>query len=146
MPSRTSGCARAPLDGTKAASSAAASTKPRRASAARPSRRGRLDDGAHQQQHAGGQRHRARDVVAALGVRGRPGRAGCSAGPANSTSAATGTGSRNVQRQPTLVSSPPKISPNEKPLAPNAVKIASALLRAGPSVNVVVMIESAPAR
>ena len=36
-------------------------------------------------------------------------------------SRANGTGSRNVKRQPASVSSPPRISPEEKPLAPNAV-------------------------
>jgi len=47
--------------------------------------------------------------------------AGSSCGTPIRIASATGTGSRNVQRQPASVSSPPKISPSEKPLAPQAV-------------------------
>ena len=42
-------------------------------------------------------------------------------GAAISSAIATGTGSRNVQRQPSSVIRPPKTSPSEKPLAPQAV-------------------------
>src|SRR4051794_41910572 len=56
---------------------------------------------------------------------------------------ATGTGRRKVRRQLALVRRPPNTRPKLKPLAPKALKIASALLRLGPSVKVVVMSESA---
>jgi hypothetical protein len=55
---------------------------------------------------------------------------------------ATGAGRKKTQRHPISVSRPPKTSPSEKPVAPVAVKTASALLRAGPSANVVVRIDS----
>ena len=42
-------------------------------------------------------------------------------GAAISMASATGTGSRNVQRQPSSVSRPPNTRPSEKPLAPQAV-------------------------
>jgi hypothetical protein len=42
-------------------------------------------------------------------------------GAATSSAAATGTGSRKVQRQPSSVNRPPKTRPSEKPLAPTAV-------------------------
>jgi hypothetical protein len=46
---------------------------------------------------------------------------GSSRGATTRIAAAIGTGSRKVKRQPTSVSRPPKISPSEKPLAPQAV-------------------------
>src|SRR5436309_15979999 len=58
---------------------------------------------------------------------------------------AIGTGRKNVQRHPTSVSSPENTRPAEYPLAPNTAKMPSARLRAGPSANVVVMIDSAAA-
>ncbi len=63
--------------------------------------------------------------------------------PATSAMIATGTGMRKVQRHPSSVRNPDRTSPREKPLAPQAVKMLSARLRAGPSAKVVVMIESA---
>ena len=68
---------------------------------------------------------------------------GTSRRPAIRVTSATGAGRKKTQRQPISVSSPPITSPSEKPVAPVAVKIESALLRAGPSANDVVMIESA---
>src|SRR5213593_2771497 len=66
---------------------------------------------------------------------------GTSRRPAASVSSATGTGRKNTQRQPISVRSPPNTSPSEKPVAPVAVYTDRALLRAGPSANVVVMID-----
>ena len=53
--------------------------------------------------------------------------------PAISVTSATGAGRKKTQRQPISVSRPPITSPSENPVAPVAVKIESALLRAGPS-------------
>ena len=50
---------------------------------------------------------------------GRSGR--ITRGAAISSASATGTGSRNVQRQPISVSNPPNTRPSENPLAPVAV-------------------------
>jgi hypothetical protein len=57
------------------------------------------------------------------------------------TRTAIGTETRNVQRQLRLVMRPPTTSPREKPLAPNVVKMDSALLRSRPSAKLVVMME-----
>ncbi len=46
---------------------------------------------------------------------------GITRGATSRMASANGTGSRNVQRQPSSVSSPPKTSPIEKPEAPVAV-------------------------
>jgi hypothetical protein len=54
---------------------------------------------------------------------------------------ANGTENRKVQRQLTVVIRPPTIRPRENPEAPNVEKIEIALLRAGPSAKLVVMIE-----
>src|SRR5919204_6200005 len=67
---------------------------------------------------------------------------GTSRMPASKATSATGTGRKNVQRQPSSVNAPPNTSPNEKPVAPVAVYTDSALFRAGPSAKLVVMIDS----
>ncbi len=75
--------------------------------------------------------------------RGTGGPSRCSGGSprAGSRRRARGAGTSAASRRSS--SRPPKTRPKQKPLAPNALKIASALLRDGPSVNVVVIRESA---
>ena len=120
MPSRTSGCAERCSIATKAASSNAATAKPPSVSTA--------------PQPASGASTTVRTsssiaaVIVAAPAKSKPRRgpsAGASLastrGAATSSASAIGTGSRNVQRQPSSVSRPPNTSPSEKPLAPQAV-------------------------
>ena len=54
-------------------------------------------------------------------LRGGRGLLGTSRMPAINAVSATGAGRKKTQRQPMSVSSPPKTSPSEKPVAPVAV-------------------------
>ena len=93
-------------------------------------------------EHAGGQQHRAGEVVLALGAQRRA-ILGDVAGDQRQQDRRDGHGEQERQAPVGAVNRPPKTSPKLKPLAPNALKIASALLRDGPSENVVVISESA---
>ena len=142
MPSRTSGCA---LRRSTPRRRRAAAPRPRTgpASGRAPAGLGRLDHGADEQQHRG----RAGDGAGrcrSAPVAGAGRASGSTRGAATSATIAIGAGRRNVQRQPISVSSPENTRPSEKPLAPQAVKMPEARLRAGPSANVVVMIERPP--
>ena len=117
----SAGCRAARAAGACAARSSRTAPAARRRSRTRRSSRasaqpvfGRLDDGAHEQQHRRRDRHRARDVVAC--ARPRTGRSrGITRGATSRIASANGTGSRKVQRQPSSVSRPPMTSPSEKP-------------------------------
>ena len=81
---------------------------------------GRLDDGAHEQEHPAGQRQRPGHVEAAA-VERRGAVVRDDARPDGEQRERDGTGSRKVQRQPSSVRTPPRTRPREKPLAPLAV-------------------------
>ncbi len=142
IPSRTNGCAERCSMTTNSASSAAVTTKPPTMDAdPQP------DVGAVTTVRTS--RSMAALTVSAPGTSycerppDTPRSVGIARRPRITSATASGAGTRKVQRQPSSVSSPPSTSPNEKPLAPTVVKMLRARFRAGPSGNVVVMIDNA---
>ena len=119
MPSRTSGCATAPLGGEE-----------RRAGDDREANEASVR--AEVQPASGApEMPKTSASIAPVPTRRRPGRSGpgpharrvggSSRQAAISSTTAIGNGSRKVQRQPAVVRMPPRTSPSEKPLAPVAV-------------------------
>ena len=132
MPSRTSGCGGAALDDHEGGQQADREREAGDRLGALQPVVGRLDDRAHEQQHA------RRSAAARPGGRsgawrrgtGRSGDVARDHEQQQRGDRARGAGTSSASRR--SVSRPPNTSPNENPLAPNALKIASALLRAGP--------------
>ena len=121
MPSRTSGLALRRSMPTKVVSSAAASTSP----AIVPAEAQPLSGASTIVRTSSSIPAVSVTAPAKSKLRRMPGAIGPSfastRGAAISSPIATGTGSRNVQRQPSSVISPPNTRPSEKPLAPTAV-------------------------
>ncbi|CAM5594903.1 hypothetical protein STANM309S_01511 [Streptomyces tanashiensis] len=76
-------------------------------------------------------------------TRGGRGSFGTSRSAASRIAAASRTGAKKTQRQPSWVSSPPMTRPREKPPAAVPAKTRSAWFRCGPSSYEVVMIDRA---
>jgi hypothetical protein len=120
MPSRTSGAALRISIATNVASSAAT-----RANEATVIPEPQPFDGASTTVRTSSSIAAVTVTAPAMSYRRGPVSAGRSRGITRGATArmasANGTGSRNVQRQPSSVSSPPSTRPSEKPLAPVAV-------------------------